>query len=141
MRLLLPSLAVLLVGSVAPLAAQTRARPQAIVWVNAATGVYHCPGSRFYGTTADGEYMTEAAARGGGNRAAEGTGCPPETRGRRPVPARKDQVWVDTQAGRYHCPGSRDYAGTARGRFSSETAAKAAKVVPVNGRGCAAGRQ
>lgn len=133
-----PSLVLLvLVSAGAPLAAQgAPARPQAVVWVNAATQVYHCPGSRHYGTTAEGEYMSEAAARGGGNRAAEGTGCPASTRGRRPVPARKDQVWVDTQAGRYHCPGSRDYARTARGRFSSETAAKAATITPANGRGC-----
>jgi hypothetical protein len=32
------------------------------VWVNAETGVYHREGSRFYGTTRKGKYMTEQDA-------------------------------------------------------------------------------
>jgi hypothetical protein len=32
------------------------------VWVNTETGVYHREGSRFYGTTRKGKYMTEQDA-------------------------------------------------------------------------------
>jgi hypothetical protein len=33
-----------------------------LVWVNTETHVYHKEGSRFYGTTKKGKYMTEAEA-------------------------------------------------------------------------------
>jgi hypothetical protein len=33
-----------------------------LVWVNTETHVYHKEGSRFYGTTKKGKYMSEAAA-------------------------------------------------------------------------------
>jgi hypothetical protein len=41
-----------------------------LVWVNTETHVYHKEGSRFYGTTKKGKYMTEAEAAKEGNRAA-----------------------------------------------------------------------
>jgi hypothetical protein len=41
-----------------------------LVWVNTDSHVYHKEGSRFYGTTKKGKYMTEAEALKGGNRAA-----------------------------------------------------------------------
>jgi len=41
-----------------------------LVWVNTETHVYHREGSRFYGTTKKGKYMTEADATKEGNRAA-----------------------------------------------------------------------
>jgi hypothetical protein len=41
-----------------------------LVWVNTQMHVYHREGSRFYGTTKKGKYMTEAEAAKEGNRAA-----------------------------------------------------------------------
>jgi hypothetical protein len=35
---------------------------QTKVWANTKSRVYHCPGSRYYGTSSAGEWMTEAAA-------------------------------------------------------------------------------
>ncbi|MEE3623013.1 hypothetical protein UCD39_03305 [Nitrospirillum sp. BR 11752] len=43
-----------------------------VVWVNPNSGVYHLPGSRYYGTTKDGFYMCQKAAEAAGNRQAEG---------------------------------------------------------------------
>jgi len=40
-----------------------------LVWVNTETHVYHKEGSRFYGTTKKGKYMTEAEAVKAGNKA------------------------------------------------------------------------
>ena len=41
-----------------------------LVWVNTDSHVFHKEGSRFYGTTKKGKYMTEAEAAKEGNRAA-----------------------------------------------------------------------
>ena len=41
-----------------------------LVWVNTETHVYHKEGSRFYGTTRQGKYMTEQDAVQAGNKAA-----------------------------------------------------------------------
>jgi hypothetical protein len=41
------------------------------VWVNTATGVYHYPGTRWYGNTKQGEFMSEEEAREHGYRAAK----------------------------------------------------------------------
>jgi len=41
------------------------------VWVNTRTGVYHYPGQRWYGKTAQGQHMTEEDAKAAGYRAAE----------------------------------------------------------------------
>ena len=40
-----------------------------LVWVNTETHVYHKEGSRFYGTSKKGKYMTEAEAVKEGNKA------------------------------------------------------------------------
>jgi hypothetical protein len=55
-------------------AAATTATPAAggpgLVWVNTDTHVYHKQGSRFYGKTKNGKYVSEADARKEGNRPA-----------------------------------------------------------------------
>ena len=45
------------------------------VWVNLRSGVYHCPGTRDFGATSRGEYLSEAAAKARGFRANGGRSC------------------------------------------------------------------
>lgn len=45
------------------------------VWVNAKSKTYHCEGTKFYGKTKTGEYMTEADAKAKGNHADHGKAC------------------------------------------------------------------
>ena len=40
------------------------------VWVNTATGIYHDPGTRWYGNTKQGKFMSETDARAQGYRPA-----------------------------------------------------------------------
>jgi hypothetical protein len=49
--------------------------PDVRVWVNTNSGVYHCRGTRWYGRTKIGEYMTQREAREKGNRPAYGNAC------------------------------------------------------------------
>jgi|GEM_PF-1075161 len=53
----------------------TEGNPDVRVWVNTATGVYHCPGSRWYGKTKQGDYMTQAEAQQKHYRPAYGKVC------------------------------------------------------------------
>lgn len=46
-----------------------------LVWVNTASNVYHCYGSKYYGTTKVGKYETEAAAKAAGARPDHGQAC------------------------------------------------------------------
>ena len=45
------------------------------VWVNSESKTYHCQGTKWYGTTKHGEYMTEAQAKSQGYHADHGKAC------------------------------------------------------------------
>jgi hypothetical protein len=49
--------------------------PDVTVWVNTKTGVYHCPNTRWYGNTKNGEYMSQHDAQANGYRPAYGAAC------------------------------------------------------------------
>ncbi len=53
----------------------TQGNPNVKVWVNTSSHVYHCPGTRWYGQTKAGEYMTQKEAQNKGNRPAAGKTC------------------------------------------------------------------
>ncbi len=72
------------IQSAAPMQARTPvAAPQAqapgggpgMVWVNKTSKVYHCSGTKYYGTTKNGKYMSEADAKAEGDRADHGKAC------------------------------------------------------------------
>ena len=108
------------------------------VWVNTSTGVYHCPGTRWYGTTASGTFMTEAEAQEHGYRPAYGNECGPA--GARIASQKQDgtvrntkagragnpdvRVWVNTSSGVYHCPGTRWYGNTKHGEYMPQKKAQ-----------------
>ena len=54
---------------------QTQGNPNTKVWVNTNSGVYHCPGTRWYGITKEGKYMTQKEAQAKGYRPAYGIAC------------------------------------------------------------------
>lgn len=54
---------------------QKEKKKEVRVWVNTGSGVYHCPGTRWYGKTKQGKYMGECEARKDGNRPAHSRPC------------------------------------------------------------------
>jgi len=48
----------------------TQGNPDVQVWVNMKSGVYHCPGTHWYGATKLGEYMKQSEAQQKGFRPA-----------------------------------------------------------------------
>lgn len=62
-------------SSVAAPVQTDQGNPDIKVWVNTNSGVYHCPGTRWYGNTKHGEYMTQREAQKKGYRPAYGKVC------------------------------------------------------------------
>ena len=118
------------------------------VWVNTRSRVYHCPGTRYYGNTARGEYLSEAAAEAQGHRPAGGRRCggadaaspqtaatsAPETSAA--VSAPDVRVWVNTSSRVYHCPGTRYYGTTKHGVVLGQRDAQTRGFRPAGGRAC-----
>lgn len=138
-------------GALTPVAALEQSTATQ-VWVNMASRVYHCPGTRYYGKTARGEMMAEADATNRGYRPAYGRPCSPATSPTAPTstapvaplatasppsPAPQTvRVWVNTSSRVYHCPGTRYYGNTARGEYLSEGEAETKGHRPAGGRRC-----
>ncbi len=118
------------------------------VWVNTHSGVYHCPGGQYYGATKRGRFMAEREAVQFGYRAAYGRPCSPgEADAARRLavqslapsahtPADVSRVWINTASHVYHCPGTRYYGSTKRGRYASEAEAVASGNRPAYGARC-----
>ena len=118
------------------------------VWVNTSSRVYHCPGTRYYGNTARGEYLSEAAAEAQGHRPAGGRRCggvaaasaqtaavsPPAPPAATSAP--DVRVWANTSSRVYHCPGTRYYGTTKTGVFLGQREADAQGFRPAGGRAC-----
>ena len=56
-------------------ASQSAGNPTVKVWVNTNSGVYHCPGTRWYGNTKSGRFMIQREAQSKGYRPAYGSVC------------------------------------------------------------------
>lgn len=116
------------------------------VWVNTNSGVYHCPGGQHYGATKRGKYLDESEAVAHGYRAAYHKPCSPAVAQHAheqvidrlaPGPTGDTTtVWINTSSGVYHCPGTRYYGATKRGRYASEAEAIAAGNRAAYGQRC-----
>lgn len=65
----------LVAGAVCVLADAAQGQERDSVWVNTRSGVYHCPGTEYFGRTSQGEYLTETVARERGHRPNGGRRC------------------------------------------------------------------
>jgi hypothetical protein len=117
------------------------------VWVNTSTGVYHCPGTRWYANTKSGRLLPEEEARTRGYRPAYGSICfaAAADTSRANIqsyfaePSRAaaaTQVWVNTSSHVYHCPGSQYYGATKSGRYMTEPEALGSGNRPAYGARC-----
>ena len=122
------------------------AAADAKVWLNTNSGVYHCPGGQYYGNTKKGKFLSEREAVSQGYRAAYGQACSPQaSRATTSAqiqglsssqPASGARVWVNSSSNVYHCPGSRYYGNTKKGRYMSESEAIASGNRPAYGARC-----
>lgn len=62
-------------ASTATTQAQAPGGGPGMVWVNKTSKVYHCSGTRYYGTTKNGKYMSEADAKAEGDHPDHGKVC------------------------------------------------------------------
>jgi hypothetical protein len=115
------------------------------VWVNTKSGVYHCPGTQYYGNTKSGTYLSESDAKAKGYRPAHNKQCgstsvekveKPESRALSTAATSSVKVWVNSSSNVYHCPGSQYYGNTKRGRYMTESEAQATGNRPAYGRRC-----
>ena len=114
------------------------------VWVNTSSDVYHCPGGQYYGATKRGRLMSDRDAVQHGYRPAYGRTCSSgeAAAARQQViqslapAAASTRVWINTGSHVYHCPGTRYYGATKRGRFASEAEAINAGNRPASGARC-----
>jgi len=104
------------------------------VWLNSKSGVYHCPGTRWYANTKRGRMVDEEKAIVTGYRPARGSHCSQEARRKAlatinsqfnsPSASNSDtdsvQVWVNKKSRVYHCPNTRWYGKTKRGYYTTE---------------------
>lgn len=110
------------------------------VWVNTKSKVYHCPGARWYGKTKRGFLLEETQAIQRGYRAASNRLCSPE--GKAEIQKKSQSkganisVWLNTSSKVYHCPGTRYYGNTKRGRFVTQGDALSIGGRPAGGRSC-----
>lgn len=135
-----------LIGSALPtsrLVAQSA--DSAKVWINPASNVYHCPDSRWYGTTKRGRYVREDSALALGHRVAGGTPCSPASKATAPTAALKlsasdsvsgARVWINPASRVYHCAGTRWFGKTAKGSYATEAEALKRGNRPSGGKGC-----
>jgi hypothetical protein len=81
--------------------------PEVKVWVNTHSGVYHCPGTRWYGVTKSGTYMTQTEAQQHGYRPAYGKVCQSEASATSPATPSQQEKTAPTQTQRKRHPGAR----------------------------------
>jgi hypothetical protein len=131
---------------------ENQRNPDVKVWVNTHSGVYHCPGTRWYGATKSGTYMTQTEAQQKGFRPAYGKVC--QSGAAVPIPTTPSQqektapthhqhsgnsdikVWVNTNSGVYHCPGTRWYGNTKQGKYMTQGLSQDAIYRPAYGKVC-----
>ena len=139
-----------LLSASSPKASAENKKKEVSVWVNTSTSVYHCPGTRWYGATTSGTFMTEAEAQEHGYRPAYGNECDQARIG---IASQKQdgtvrnteaeragnpdvRVWVNTSSGVYHCPGTRWYGNTKQGEYMTQKKAQDGGYRPAYGSVC-----
>jgi hypothetical protein len=126
--------------------------PDVKVWVNTHSRVYHCPGTRWYGVTKSGTYMTQTEAQQHGYRPAYGKVCQSGASATTPAtPSQQEKtaptqtqragnpdvkVWVNTGSGVYHCPGTRWYGNTKQSKYMTQRQAQDASYRPAYSKVC-----